>query len=109
MANTKRSKIRDSARGEVCTLQLHPYCNGNPDTTVLCHLPSEFHGMALKSPDWWAVYACSSCHDVIDQRNPMALRELGREEVQLCMFRALYRTQRILQEKGFITVTGSIG
>ena len=98
------SKIRESARGEDCALQIHPYCNGNPETVVLAHLPSAGHGMALKSPDWWAVYACSSCHDVIDARNPQAARELGAEEITACMIRGLYRTQRRLIDKGLLMV-----
>lgn len=99
--------IRESARGEVCCLQIHPYCNGNPETTVLAHLPSQYHGMALKSPDWWAVYACSSCHDIIDSRNPQAISDLGWDQVHLCILRGLYRTQVRLQEKGLIEIKGA--
>lgn len=101
------SRIRKSARGESCALQIHPYCNCNPETVVLAHLPSPRHGMALKSPDWWAVYACSSCHDVIDSRNPQAVRELGREEINTCVMLGLYRTQQRLIEKGLIEVKGA--
>ena len=103
----KSSKIRQSARGEQCTLQIHPYCNGNPETTVLAHLPSQSHGIGLKSPDWWAVYSCSGCHDVIDSRNPHAIRELGWDEVNRCIMRGLFRTQQRLQEKGLIQVKGA--
>ncbi|MGE4799277.1 nuclease domain-containing protein [Yersinia hibernica] len=50
-----RSKaLRDSARGQCCTLQIPSICNGNPETTVLCHLPSSTHGMGYKSDDYWA-------------------------------------------------------
>lgn len=101
------SKIRDSARGEDCTLQIHPYCNGNPATVVLCHLPSERKGVALKSPDHWAAYGCSACHDVIDSRNPQAIQALGWPEIERCMMRGLYRTQQRLIEKGLIIVKGA--
>ena len=107
MKSTKTSPMRQAAKGEICTLQIHPYCNGNPETTVLCHLPSQHHGMALKSPDWWAVFGCSACHDVIDERNPQALRELGRDQIHLCVMRALYRTHVRFMELGNITVTGA--
>lgn len=96
------SKIRVSARDEDCTLQIHPYCNGNPETTVLCHLPVITKGMAMKAPDWWGAYGCSACHDVIDSRNPQAIRELGWQEIEQCMWRGLYRTQERLIEKGLI-------
>ncbi|QUI37537.2 DUF1364 domain-containing protein [Pectobacterium versatile] len=49
-------------------MQISGICNGNPETTVLCHLPSPTHGMGYKGDDFWAVYGCSSCHDVIDGR-----------------------------------------
>ncbi|MNE42873.1 hypothetical protein D3C81_561040 [compost metagenome] len=70
-----RSKtLRDSARGQCCTLQIPGICNGNSETTVLCHLPSSTHGMGYKSDDYWAVFGCSSCHDVIDGREPFDWR-----------------------------------
>ena len=61
-------QIRDSARGETCTLQIVGICCGQPDTTVLAHLPDESHGMAKKSDDISACYACASCHDAADSR-----------------------------------------
>ncbi|WP_428398269.1 nuclease domain-containing protein [Marinobacter salarius] len=103
----KTSKMRQAAQGEACTLQIHPYCNGDLETTVLCHLPSQYHGMGLKSPDWWAVFGCSSCHDILDERNPVAIRDLGRTEIHLCIMRALYRTQVRFMELGNIKVTGA--
>ncbi|WP_265554899.1 DUF1364 domain-containing protein [Serratia grimesii] len=85
-----RSKaLRDSARGECCTLQIPGICNGNPKTTVLCHLPSNTHGMGYKSDDYWAVFGCSSCHDVIDGRSPYDWRPGELNEI---LFYALHRT-----------------
>lgn len=98
------TKLRKSARGEYCTLQIHPYCNSNPETVVLCHLPSEDKGVAQKGPDWWAVYGCSSCHDVIDGRNRQAVNELGWVEINNCIRRGLYRTQKRMMQKGLIDV-----
>jgi hypothetical protein len=97
-------KIRDSAKGEECTLMIAPYCNHNPETVVLCHLPSLEKGLARKGSDHWAVYGCSACHDILDQRNPRAIREIGWSEVVQCMFRALERTQQRLIEKGLMKV-----
>ncbi|ACT07072.1 protein of unknown function DUF1364 [Dickeya chrysanthemi Ech1591] len=61
--------LHESAYGQVCTLQIPGICNGNPETTVLCHLPPT-HGMGYKGDDFRAVYSCSFCHDVIDRRVP---------------------------------------
>jgi len=97
----KYQKLRDSARGEDCTLQIHPYCNGNPETTVLCHLPSG-SGMGQKSPDWFAVYGCSSCHDIIDGRKNTKAMFLN--TIEFCEHRALFRTWNRMLEKGLIKI-----
>lgn len=97
----KFQKLRNSAKGEECTLQIHPYCNGNPETVVLCHLPSG-SGMGQKSPDWFAVYGCSTCHDIIDGRVSvdeglgMAIHEIKLD--------ALFRTWARMTEKGLIKI-----
>lgn len=85
-----RSKaLCDSARGQCCTLQIPGICNGNPETTVLCHLPSSTHGMGYKSDDYWAVFGCSNCHDVIDGRVPYDWRP---GELNEFLFYGLHRT-----------------
>ena len=96
----KNKKLRDSARGEECALRIHPYCNGNPETTVLCHIgPS---GMGMKAYDHEAVYGCSSCHDVIDGRVKVD-KSLGMaiHEIKLD---ALFRTWQRMIEKGLIKI-----
>ncbi|TYL44600.1 nuclease domain-containing protein [Dickeya sp. ws52] len=90
-----RSKaLREPAYGQVCTLQIPGICNGNPETTVLCHLPSPTHGMGYKGDDFWAVYSYSSCHDVIDRRVPY---DWVQEEVFL---QALYLIFKFILERG---------
>ncbi|MFM0958006.1 DUF1364 domain-containing protein [Yersinia enterocolitica] len=97
-----RSKtLRDSARGQCCTLQIPGICNGNPETTVLCHLPSSTHGMGYKSDDFWAVFGCSDCHDVIDGRVPYDWRVGERDELLL---QAIHDTQKIWINEGLIGV-----
>ena len=95
----KLSKIRKSARGRDCTLQIYPYCNQNPETTVLCHAPSEDKGLAVKSPDWWGAYGCSACHDIVDGRKKT---NLSSEEISRCFHRGIYRTLKILIREGLI-------
>lgn len=99
-----RSKtLRDSARGQCCTLQVPGICNGNPETTVLCHLPSRSHGMGYKSDDYWAVFGCSSCHDVIDGRVPFDWRSGELEETILY---ALHQTIRIWFDISIVFIHG---
>jgi len=104
-----RSKaLRESARGEACTLQIVGICNHDRTTTVLAHLPSDSHGMAKKSDDISAAYSCSSCHDAVDRR-----RQACWNEDDVCEFenhrewymrRAMYRTIKRAIELGIITI-----
>ena len=56
-------KLRDSARGEECTMN-GPECNYNPETVVLCHSNRYEHGKGkgLKADDREAFYGCSGCN-----------------------------------------------
>jgi len=98
-------KLRESARGETCTMRLAGICTHDPETVVLCHLrdlaPS---GMGTKPSDLHAVYACHACHDVIDGRRKTDLTpiEIGREEG-----RAMCETIMRFSEKGLLTVKGA--
>jgi hypothetical protein len=77
-----RSRIlRESARGQDCLLQTG-VCNGNPETTVLCHIPHhESKGMGLKPDDFLAVWGCSDCHSLLDNRNDYGLSKETRLEI----------------------------
>ena len=99
----KYQKLRDSARGEDCTLQIHPYCNGNPETTVLCHLPSG-SGMGQKSPDWYAAYGCSTCHDIIDGRFNNWDGVVYQADIENAKRMALFRTWERMIDKGLIKI-----
>lgn len=99
-----RSKaLRDSAKGEECTLNIVSCCNYDTMTTVLCHLPDESHGMSLKSDDISSCYGCEACHAAIDGRLKV---ELSEEERQFYMRRAQIRTWRRFIDKGLITIKG---
>jgi hypothetical protein len=95
------SKIRKAAKGQDCTINLYPWCNDNPETTVLCHAPSDDKGMGLKSPDHWGAFGCSTCHDIADGRMKV---DLGSEEIYRCHIRGVFRTQKILIGMGLIKV-----
>ena len=98
----KSNKIRKSAKGKECTLRIAGVCNYDCSTTVLAHLPDESHGIGLKSDDFSACYACSSCHDFIDNRVKSDLTESDR---QFYMRRAQTRTIRSLVESGLLIYT----
>jgi len=99
----KQTKLTKSARDEECTLQIHPYCNGDTETTVLCHINSMDKGIGYKSKDFFACFGCSDCHDIIDGRRRTDLSEL---EIKKCIMRALYRTWLRWIEKGLIEIDG---
>ncbi len=73
----KMTKLRKSARNQPCHLRIPGVCNGNPETTVLCHIRrGHVAGMGQKPPDVCGVFGCSDCHDLIDGRqNIMFLTE----------------------------------
>ena len=95
------SKLTRAARGQECTVQLHPYCNMNPETTVLAHINSKRKGMGIKSPDHFGVFACSACHDIIDKRRYVDIDEM---EIQKGILRGLYETWSIWIEMGLIKI-----
>ena len=94
-------KLRKSAKGQDCTLNIVGVCNHNPETTVLAHLPSEYKGMGNKSPDFCGAFCCSSCHDVIDGRVHHILMV---EDKEWYMRRAMVRTWKIWIDEGYIEV-----
>ncbi len=49
-------KVRESARGQDCTVRLIGICNFNPETTVLAHLPCGQKGMGMKGFDTVAIH-----------------------------------------------------
>jgi len=93
-------KLRDSARGQDCRLEIHPYCNGNPETTVLCHINID-SGMGQKEKDHFGVFGCSSCHDIIDARVQTDIDPIEIEQIKL---RALKRTWSYWIGIGLITI-----
>ena len=94
------SKIRKSAKNESCQVRIIGVCNGNQETTVLAHLGGG--GMGMKQPDLFGAYCCSSCHDVLDGR---VNSTYNRQTLQLWNLEGIIRTQRILLDKGLITLS----
>lgn len=55
-------KLRNFAKGQECQMK-SDWCNGNPETVVLCHSRRRAGaGMSEKPHDFWGYHACSDCH-----------------------------------------------
>lgn len=92
-------KLRDSARGQSCTLRL-PGCGHDDGTVVLAHLPCGHKGTGMKGPDQIAIFACYHCHQIVDGPR--------RWEVSAADYlRALAETQMKWVEMGLLTIKGA--
>ncbi len=94
-------KLRDSAKGQECTVRLVGVCNWDPATTVLAHLRIPGTGIGLKESDFHAAYCCSECHNHIDGR---VKRIFPIEYLKIAFFEGMVRTQGIMVQKGLIKV-----
>jgi len=105
---TKRSKIRDSARGQQCMVIIPGTCNSDPATTVLAHTGSGTDKRNRETEAWNSAYACSDCHDAIDFRTRRFLSDDPETQADLHHDREMYiaraerRTQRILADLGLM-------
>jgi hypothetical protein len=95
--------IRDSARGEECTVRLSGVCNSDPRTVVWSHYPGHAgdRGMATKSLDLCGCYACSACHDVVDLRMH-GPAWMTRDDVMLAWHEGHIRSLVRLAQKGLL-------
>ncbi len=90
----KQTKITKSARGECCSLRVSPQCTDEYGKVVLCHLNSNYRGVAIKSPDIFGVYGCYYCHLLLDA---------GKVDYQ-DQLRASQETQMKLMDKGLLCI-----
>jgi len=92
-------KILAHARGKPCTLRLPGICNGNPETTVFCHLNTGAagKGMGLKAHDALGFFGCSACHAAYDQ-------QVGRGELAAEVLSAVCETWVALIAAGIVVV-----
>lgn len=80
-SNLVHQPARDNAQGKECTLML-PCCNRDTSTTALAHIRLfGAAGVNQKPDDWFAVFACSACHDALDARNAMTSSLWGFEDL----------------------------
>ena len=82
----RSSKLKMSAKDQMCSMNVVDVCNYDPSTTVLAHINTELAGMGSKVDDFSACFCCSDCHVWLDQNK-------GSEEDMLFYTRrALVRT-----------------
>lgn len=64
------SHLRRAAEGQDCQLRLPQVCNFDRTTVVLAHIRrGGVGGMGRKPHDLCGIFACSACHDALDQRS----------------------------------------
>jgi len=97
----RSKKITRSSRGKPCSLNIVGVCNYNEETTVFAHLPSQSHGIGLKSTDICGCDACSACHDVLDGR---VQSDEWKHHSGFYMLRGLVRTLERLLDEGILCI-----
>ena len=95
--------IRESARGEECSVRIVGACNFDPATSVWSHLPSIAggRGMGMKAIDECGAVACSACHDVVDGRRPLP-PGASATSVMLDWCFGHFRSLVLLKQKGLL-------
>lgn len=86
---------RKEARDRDCEIRIPGYCNGDPQTSCLCHINGG--GMGTKQDDQEAAIGCSACHDIVDFRK---WTEFSREQIQLWHHEGAMRTRDIWRREG---------
>lgn len=97
------SKIRQSARGQNCTVRLPTICSHDAETTVYAHLSGvRFgHGVGRKVSDLHGAWCCSACHDALDGRTKTVFYK---DDLKLAHLEAVIETQLKLLEMGLIKI-----
>lgn len=92
-------KLKQAAKGELCQIRVPGVCNGDPATTVLCHLNGA--GIARKHPDFLGAWGCSACHAWVDGGY---VKTHTRDERDLIHLQGVARTQQLLYEMGLLKI-----
>lgn len=98
------SKLRESARDEICCVRYPGACTFDSTTTVLAHMkPAGAGAMGSKGSDLIATYACDACHSILDSRVPLPAN-LTDAERQIYAWEGVARTILAFERKGLVTV-----
>lgn len=93
-------KLRDSAKGQDCTLRIPGVCSFDPEQTILAHVPCGQSAWGMKAPDNMAVFSCHPCHVVLDGC------DRDKYLTGWDVLRALAETQLYWIEEGMIKIYG---
>lgn len=89
------------AKGMPCQIRVPTVCNGDPATTVACHVRLiGISGAGFKAHDLLIAFGCSNCHAVVDGQQRSTYDYGAR---RLMLLEGMCRTQAWLVEHGFIT------
>lgn len=97
------SKIRESARGEDCTVRLQGVCKFDPEYTIWSHgrWNRAGRGKAIKAIDLNGAYACTACDAVYDGQVPIPAG-MTRESVDIDWCMGHFESLKRLADKGLI-------
>lgn len=103
-ATRENHAIRQSARGQDCTMRIPGVCNGDRETVVWAHSNerSAGKGMGLKARDEEGCYACHTCHATYDRQIPRP-PGLTKEDVDVYFARGKHISRQILVRLGLIS------
>ena len=90
--------LREAAKGRDCQVRSE-YCNHNPETTVLAHWNGA--GMGLKHHDLLGAWACSDCHNYVDNKTHKLDPWLFKTAAH---FQGIIRTLLVLIDEGYIQI-----
>ena len=92
--------LRDYARGMPCMIRMPGICNGDPATTVLCHLRMVgITGMGMKANDLLGAWGCSACHKYVDTHGI---------DGRTALLEGMARTQALILDRGLVKVVRSM-
>jgi hypothetical protein len=95
------SAITESAKGKPCTARIPGVCAFDSQTTVWAHIRRIRYGAGagFKPSDLCGLYACSSCHDVLDRRVKTGHDS---EFVELCALQGHLESLIMLEREGIV-------
>jgi hypothetical protein len=101
--NRVQQSIRDSARGEACTVRIPGVCTQDPEKTIWSHAPFGIagKGKGLKALDICGSYACTACDAVLDGQVPRP-PGMTRDQVLIEWMFGHLRSLVILRQKGLV-------
>lgn len=95
------TKIRESARGQDCTVRLPGICTFDPEKTIWSHARwgRAGRGKGIKAIDLAGSYACTACDAAYDGQ---LKTPYSRDEIDLAWCMGHFESLKILVEKGLV-------